>query len=70
MTNFLDTIIRMMDITELSKQITAFRSLNTEAAITPENLGVILQALADLLAKAVTSADLAQIAAWRTNFLR
>lgn len=59
-----------MDITELSKQITAFRSLNTEAAITPENLGVILQALADLLAKAVTSADLAQIAAWRTNFLR
>lgn len=70
MTNFLDTIIRMMDITELSKQITAFRSLNTEAAITPENLGVILQALADLIAKAVTSTDLAQIAAWRTNFLR
>ena len=59
-----------MDTTNITKQITAFRVLNTEAAITPENLGVILQALADLLSAAATNTDLNTLTAWKANFLK
>ena len=33
----------------LSNQIQAFRSVNTEASITPESLGVVLQSMADVI---------------------
>ena len=59
-----------MDTTNITKQITAFRVLSTEAAITPENLGVILQALADLLSAAATNTDLQSLTAWKTNILK
>ena len=36
-----------MNTTNITKQITAFRARSTEAAITHEYLGVILQAVAD-----------------------
>lgn len=59
-----------MKTTNITKQITAFRALSTEAAITPENLGVILQALADLLSAAATNTDLQSLTAWKANLLK
>ena len=59
-----------MNTTNITKQITAFRALSTEAAITPENLGVILQALADLLSAAATNTDLQSLTAWKANLLK
>ena len=59
-----------MNTTSLTKQITAFRALSTEAAITPEVLGVILQALADLLSAAATSTDLQSLTTWKANVLK
>lgn len=59
-----------MNTTNITTQITAFRALSTEAAITPENLGVILQALADLLSAAATNTDLQSLTAWKANLLK
>ena len=59
-----------MNTTNITKQITAFRALSTEAAITPENLGVILQALADSLSAAATNTDLQSLTAWKANILK
>ena len=59
-----------MNTTNITKQITAFRALSTEAAITPENLGVILQALADLLTAAAANTDLQSLTAWKANILK
>lgn len=50
-----------MDTSLISKQISAFRTLSTEAAISPEVLGVVLQALADLIAKAAPATDLSKL---------
>lgn len=50
-----------MDTSLISKQISAFRALSTEAAISPEVLGVVLQALADLIAKAAPATDLSKL---------
>lgn len=50
-----------MDTSLISKQISAFRTLSTEAAISPEVLGVVLQALADLIAKAAPVTDLSKL---------
>ena len=59
-----------MNTINITKQITAFRALSTEAAITPENLGVILQALADLLSAAATNTDLQSLTTWKANLLK
>lgn len=59
-----------MNTTNITKQITAFRALSTEAAITPENLGVILQALADLLTAAAANTNLQSLTAWKANILK
>ena len=59
-----------MNTTSITQQIAAFRALSTEAAITPEVLGVILQALADLLSAAATSTDLQSLSAWKANVLK
>ena len=52
-----------MDITEITSKIDAFRALSTEAAITPEVLGALLQSMADALGTAALQTDLNNVSA-------
>ena len=47
-----------MDTSSIKSQIDAFRALSTEAAITPETLGTILQSMADAIGTAALQTDL------------
>ena len=47
-----------MDISSIKSQIDAFRALSTEAAITPETLGTLLQSITDALGTAALQTDL------------
>ncbi len=57
-----------IDTKDLSQLITDFRALNAKDSITPENLGYILQRLADLIATAGTSDALATVQELLTSF--
>ena len=52
-----------MDISSIKSQIDAFRALSTEAAITPETLGTILQSMADAIGTAALQTDLNNVSA-------
>ena len=47
-----------MDTSSIKSQIDAFRALSTEAAITPETLGTLLQSITDALGTAALQTDL------------
>ena len=47
----------MIDITNLTSLITAFRNETEQGSISPETLGALLQAIANELNKASTEAD-------------
>ena len=47
-----------MDTSSIKSQIDAFRALSTEAAITPETLGTLLQSMADAISTAALQTDL------------
>ena len=52
-----------MNTDSLKKQIDDFRALNTEAAITPESLGTLLQSMADAIGTAALQTDLDNVSA-------
>ena len=52
-----------MNTDELKSKIDAFRALSTEAAITPETLGTLLQSMADALGTAALQTDLDNVSA-------
>lgn len=52
-----------MNTDELKSKIDAFRALSTEAAITPETLGTLLQSMADAIGTAALQTDLNDLTA-------
>ena len=52
-----------MDTSSIKSQIDAFRALSTEAAITPETLGTLLQNMADAIGTAALQTDLNDLTA-------
>ena len=52
-----------MNTDSLKKQIDDFRALSTEAAITPETLGTLLQSMADAIGTAALQTDLNNVSA-------
>ena len=52
-----------MDTSSIKSQIDAFRALSTEAAITPETLGTLLQSITDALGTAASQTDLNDLTA-------
>ncbi len=56
-----------MDTTSITNQITAFKALTQEAAITPASLGELLQSLADALKAAALQTDTTALQQWQQN---
>ena len=52
-----------MDTSSIKSQIDAFRALSTEAAITPETLGTLLQSMTDAIGTAALQTDLDDVTA-------
>lgn len=59
----------MIDIQQLTSLISAFRVETEKESISPETVGSLLQAIADLLATATSEAEYNVLRFWKDIFL-